>query len=43
MPIPTYDQFIDLQRVGGSGDAGIDGVISLDKLGLEKGYIQAKR
>ena len=33
----------DLQRVGGSGDAGIDGVISLDRLGLEKVYIQAKR
>lgn len=33
----------DLQRVGGSGDAGIDGVISLDKLGLEKIYVQAKR
>jgi restriction system protein len=32
----------DLQRVGGTGDAGIDGVISLDKLGLEKVYIQAK-
>jgi restriction system protein len=32
----------DLQRVGGAGDAGIDGVISLDKLGLEKVYIQAK-
>jgi restriction system protein len=31
-----------LQRVGGPGDAGIDGVISLDKLGLEKVYIQAK-
>ena len=26
----------DLQRVGGVGDGGIDGVISLDKLGLEK-------
>lgn len=26
----------DLQRVGGSGDGGIDGVISLDRLGLEK-------
>jgi restriction system protein len=25
----------DLQRVGGTGDAGIDGVISLDRLGLE--------
>lgn len=33
----------DLQRVGGVGDGGIDGVISLDKLGLEKVYIQAKR
>jgi restriction system protein len=33
----------DLQRVGGSGDGGIDGVISLDRLGLEKVYIQAKR
>ncbi len=26
----------DVQRVGGSGDAGIDGIISLDKLGLER-------
>lgn len=33
----------DLQRVGGSGDGGIDGIISLDRLGLEKVYIQAKR
>ena len=33
----------DLQRVGGVGDAGIDGVISLDRLGLEKDYVQAKR
>ncbi|WP_404789334.1 restriction endonuclease [Altericista sp. CCNU0014] len=33
----------DLQRVGGSADGGIDGVISLDKLGLEKVYVQAKR
>lgn len=32
-----------LQRVGGAGDGGIDGIISLDKLGLEKVYIQAKR
>ena len=31
----------DLQRVGGVGDGGIDGVISLDKLGLEKVYVQA--
>lgn len=33
----------DLQRVGGSGDGGIDGIISLDKLGLDKVYVQAKR
>ncbi len=33
----------DLEQVGGSGDGGIDGVISLDKLGLEKVYVQAKR
>lgn len=33
----------DLLRVGGSGDGGIDGIISLDRLGLEKVYVQAKR
>ena len=33
----------DLRRVGGTGDGGIDGVISLDKLGFEKVYVQAKR
>lgn len=33
----------DLQRIGGTGDGGIDGIISLDKLGLEKVYVQAKR
>lgn len=33
----------DLQRVGRSGDGGIDGVLPLDPLGLEKVYIQAKR
>ena len=33
----------DVQRTGGSGDGGIDGTISLDRLGLEKVYIQAKR
>lgn len=32
-----------LQQVGGSGDGGIDGVISLGALGLEKVYVQAKR
>lgn len=33
----------DLERVGRSGDGGIDGIISLDKLGFEKVYVQAKR
>jgi len=33
----------DLQRVGRSGDGGIDGIISLDRLGLERVYVQAKR
>src|SRR5689334_14228315 len=33
----------DLQHVGGASDGGIDGIISLDKLGLEKVYVQAKR
>ena len=33
----------DLQHVGRSGDGGIDGVISLDRLGLEKVFVQAKR
>jgi restriction system protein len=33
----------DLQQVAGVGDEGIDGIISLDRLGLEKVYVQAKR
>lgn len=33
----------DLQTTGGTGDGGIDGIISLDKLGLDKVYVQAKR
>ncbi len=33
----------DLQHVGRSGDGGIDGIISLDRLGLEKVFVQAKR
>jgi len=28
--------------VGGSGDGGIDDIVSLDRLGLEKVYVQAK-
>jgi restriction system protein len=31
------------QVLGGSGDAGIDGVIKQDRLGLEAVYVQAKR
>lgn len=33
----------DLKRTGGTGDGGIDGIISLDRLGLERVYVQAKR
>lgn len=33
----------DLRRVGRSGDGGIDGIIALDRLGLQKVYVQAKR
>jgi restriction system protein len=33
----------DLKHTGGSGDGGIDGIISLDRLGLERVYVQAKR
>jgi restriction system protein len=33
----------DLERTGASGDGGIDGIITLDRLGLEKVYVQAKR
>jgi restriction system protein len=32
-----------LQHTGKSGDGGIDGIISLDKLGLQKVYVQAKK
>ena len=33
----------DLKHTGGAGDGGIDGIISLDHLGLERVYVQAKR
>lgn len=33
----------DLRHTGQSGDGGIDGIISFDKLGFEKVYVQAKR
>lgn len=32
-----------LQRVGRSGDGGIDGIVPLDRLGLQKVYVQAKK
>lgn len=32
-----------LEHTGRSGDGGIDGIISLDKLGLQKVYVQAKK
>lgn len=32
-----------LHKVGKSGDGGIDGIITLDRLGFEKVYVQAKR
>lgn len=32
-----------LEHVGRSGDGGIDGIISLDKLGLQRVFVQAKR
>ncbi len=32
-----------MEHLGGSGDQGVDGVINLDQLGLQKIYIQAKR
>lgn len=33
----------DLQQTPAFGDGGIDGIITLDRLGLEKVYVQAKR
>lgn len=33
----------DAEHLGGAGDEGVDGVINLDPLGLQKVYIQAKR
>ncbi|TKJ30152.1 restriction endonuclease [Blastococcus sp. CCUG 61487] len=32
-----------VQRLGGSGDGGVDGVIDQDALGLDRVYVQAKR
>lgn len=33
----------DLRQVGRTGDGGIDGIVHLDQLGLQKVYVQAKR
>lgn len=32
-----------VEHTGGTGDFGIDGIVSMDRLGLEKIYVQAKR
>jgi restriction system protein len=32
-----------IEHTGGAGDFGIDGIVSMDRLGLEKIYVQAKR
>lgn len=32
-----------IEHTGGSGDFGIDGIVHLDRLGLDKIYLQAKR
>lgn len=37
------DRLGDLERTSASGDAGIDGIISQDPLGLDRIYVQAKR
>ncbi len=37
------DQEEMAKAIGGSGDGGVDGEIPLDKLGLEKIYLQAKK
>jgi restriction system protein len=33
----------ELEHTGGSGDFGVDGIVHLDRLGLDKIYLQAKR
>ena len=38
-----YGESGSVQRTSASGDAGIDGIISQDPLGLDRIYIQAKR
>jgi restriction system protein len=38
-----YGKTGGIQHTGGSGDFGIDGIVDLDRLGLDKIYLQAKR
>lgn len=38
-----YGKSGSLERTGASGDAGVDGIISQDPLGLDRIYVQAKR
>lgn len=38
-----YGRSGGVERSGHSGDAGIDGIISQDPLGLDRSYLQAKR
>lgn len=33
----------ELEHTGGAGDFGVDGIVHLDRLGLDKIYLQAKR
>ena len=38
-----YGELGSVEKTGASGDAGIDGIISQDPLGLDRIYVQAKR
>ena len=38
-----YGRLGSVERTSASGDAGVDGIISQDPLGLDRIYVQAKR
>lgn len=38
-----YGRAGSVERTSASGDAGVDGIISQDPLGLDRIYVQAKR
>ena len=38
-----YGRAGNVERTSASGDAGVDGIISQDPLGLDRIYVQAKR